>query len=288
MENSRRMAGDAIPASTIASHGALSEATAGDVSLADSRTPLVRAGSSVYTASSIKDGDDSGSSDQVRDNIGTPDTDISHGKPVDDTPAEPVIQAGKRKRRRRLLFRQPIATVTSTLARAKTSRTNDSPPSVYTPGSGGESPKDALFKAPSDATDHELGYNDGKGTEGILRRVYDTWSLTSLGVANIGPISGGLRQALIFIRCADTLWYSGAFFGVHTAKEYGGYSMLAIGWPLSGLFMCLFTAVLAGMSSSYPVAGAMCVRLLRRRKRRQTAYTSAMLIGTHGHSACAA
>lgn len=239
MENSRRMAGDAIPASTITSLGALSDATAGDVSLADSRTPLVRAGSSVYTASSIKDGDDSGSSsNKAREDVSTPDTDVSHGKPIDDTPAEPVIQAGKGKRRRRLLFRQPIATVTSTLARAKTPRTNDSPPSVYTPGSGGETPKDALFKAPSDATDHELGYNDGKGTEGILRRVYDTWSLTSLGVANIGPISG-------------------AFFGVHTAKEYGGYSMLAIGWPLSGLFMCLFTAVLAEMSSSYPVAGAM-------------------------------
>lgn len=50
---------------------------------------------------------------------------------------------------------------------------------------------------------------------------------------------------------------TGAFFGVHTAKEYGGYSMLAIGWPLSGLCMCLFSAVLAELSSSYPVAGAM-------------------------------
>ena len=207
MENSRRMAGDAIPASTIASHGALSEATAGDVSLADSRTPLVRAGSSVYTASSIKDGDDSGSSsNRAREDVSTPDTEISHGKPIDVSPAaEPVIQAGKGKRRRRLLFRQPIATVTSTLARGKTLRTNDSPPSLYTPGSGGETPKDALFKAPSDATDHELGYNDGKGTEGILRRVYDTWSLTSLGVANIGPISGGLQQSSGLMRCADTL-----------------------------------------------------------------------------------
>lgn len=51
--------------------------------------------------------------------------------------------------------------------------------------------------------------------------------------------------------------WTGAFFGVHTAKEYGGYGMLSIGWPLSGLCMCIFSAVLAEMSSSYPVAGAM-------------------------------
>lgn len=190
MENSRRMAADAISTSTIASHGALSEATAGDVSLADSRTPLVRAGSSVYTASSVKDLDDSGSSNKAREKIDTPDTDISFGNPLDVKAAEPVKQAEKHKRRRRLLFRQPIATVTSSLARSKPPQTNDSPPSVYTPGSGGETPKDNLFKASSGASDHELGYNDGKGTEGILRRVYDTWSLTSLGVANIGPISG--------------------------------------------------------------------------------------------------
>lgn len=38
--------------------------------------------------------------------------------------------------------------------------------------------------------DQELGYNDGRGSEGVLRRVYDTWALTSLATANIGPIAG--------------------------------------------------------------------------------------------------
>ena len=167
--------------------------------------------------------------------------------------------------KKRWQFRAPISTVTSSILASRPKRKRMDTDDAFTANSQASDSvlsKDAVAQVISAQNsgsdlDRELGHNDGKGNEGVLRRVYDTWALTSLGVANIGPVAGQ-SSCMMSVNQADPSPV-GAFFGVHTAKEYGGYGMLSIGWPLSGLCMCIFSAVLAEISSSYPVAGAMCV-----------------------------
>ncbi|KAH8923846.1 hypothetical protein BT69DRAFT_129596 [Atractiella rhizophila] len=55
----------------------------------------------------------------------------------------------------------------------------------------------------------------------------------------------------------------GVFFGVLTAREYGGSGMIAIGWPLAGIFMTGLVTVLSEFSGAYPVAGAMFTWVFR-------------------------
>lgn len=308
--------------------------TAGETSLADSQSPLVRIASDTKDSqqgeqaaespslgripSIMQVGHIDGKADTDKKDTHTHTIEISAGTAEHEHAVDtqkkasfmarlhlPHRQQGKKRRQRRLL-REPITTITSSLGRKRTANTAG----AHTNGTGtssaagllavsGSADRSSSFK--SDATGHslsestskasdtspphspavdaEIGINDVRGTNGILKRVHDSWSLIGLTLANIGPVAGQLppqRSRLLEelltensdIKPSQANQYDddiqtdipdllGAFFGVHTAKEYGGYSMLAIGWPLSGLCMCLFSAVLAELSSSYPVAGAM-------------------------------
>lgn len=108
------------------------------------------------------------------------------------------------------ILREPISTITSTLppGSINNKNTNKSAGGSALKASSSSSSGDTTAVASGSGSgelvvvkqqqhidqhslDQELGYNDGKGSEGVLRRVYDSWSLTSIAVANIGPVAGG-------------------------------------------------------------------------------------------------
>lgn len=116
-------------------------------------------------------------------------------------------------KRRRLLFSNPVTTISSTVATAAgTARTSknakkhhddrkdvkDEEAAVESivihagmlPVKSDISNASALPSPTAAPTEHVLSYGNGKGNEGVLRRVYDLWALTSLGLANIGPLQG--------------------------------------------------------------------------------------------------
>lgn len=245
----------------------------GDASIADSTTPLVKMASSELSLASS-------SAPSNKAHLQVPA--VVYHSPASQgvargpaSPAgfddKPIVATGFRniadapRSNKRRLFKAPISTVTSSVLASRPRRKRTDTDDAFTANSqttGSVSSKTAVTEPGSPGSagtevDRQLGHNDGKGNEGVLRRVYDTWALTSLGVANIGPVAGQYSWHALMRDLCRYLLSAGAFFGVHTAKEYGGYGMLSIGWPLSGLFMCIFSAVLAEISSSYPVAGAM-------------------------------
>lgn len=102
--------------------------------------------------------------------------------------------------KKRRFFRDPISTITSTMVpgRPKRSASGMNEDDVASAASSAApnamiSVQEVVSKQSENLNSskvEQLGYGDGKGTEGVLRRVYDTWALTSLGLANIGPIAG--------------------------------------------------------------------------------------------------
>ena len=186
----------------------------GDASIADSETPLVKMASS---ASGNTTGQLQVQVPEVayRPDDGHPATsgpsqsDTKSPHSSDDKPVAMAMAGGasnkKASKKRRIFRKNPISTVTSSILatrpRRKRADTDDSPfgaagsqisDSVVIDGSGSKSVVAEVVSAHNSGSelDRELGHNDGKGTEGILQRVYDTWALTSLGVANIGPVAG--------------------------------------------------------------------------------------------------
>lgn len=71
-----------------------------------------------------------------------------------------------------------------------------------------------------------------------LFRDWDFWASFSLSCANIGLVPG-------------SIW------GLYSAISFGGPVIMLWGYFLSMIFMCCLNAVLAEMSSAYPVTGAM-------------------------------
>lgn len=127
---------------------------------------------------------------------------------------------GKQRRRRRL-FREPITTITSSVGRKRNANTTaeaattggittttssaagllavGKPPGrseSYQDDVTGHSLSQFTSKASSGSPPHspaidaELGINDVRGTNGLLKRVHDSWSLIGLTIANIGPVAG--------------------------------------------------------------------------------------------------
>jgi len=113
--------------------------------------------------------------------------------------AEPERQYTKQKAGR---LRDPISTITSSLLglgkSSKHSRQNEpidgsssGSSSATLTGSTAVKPVSTKGSQSGDSSlDQELGHNGGTGNEGVLRRVYDTWALTSIATCNIGPIAG--------------------------------------------------------------------------------------------------
>ena len=124
---------------------------------------------------------------------------------------QPTPVRGTNKRRRKML-RDPISTITSSImvgtrTRKKKKKKQDLVQAASIADSSALAVKDMADtkKASSNHSDweestidQEVGYGDGKGNEGVLRRVYDTWALTSIATANIGPIAGWSSIALSF------------------------------------------------------------------------------------------
>lgn len=185
----------------------------GDISLADSETPLVRLdrmASSTSVSTSNKPGFETPVTEasSIRLEMYTPSTEQDNGsvKAVQDANAPGLAapislldakQSKPKGKRLKLFSRQPIATFTSSMAtRPRRKRTDtDAASSQPAESSSVVSVKDVVGKASQSSTtavDQELGWH--VGAEGVLCRVYDTWALTSLGVANIGPVAG--RQTL--------------------------------------------------------------------------------------------
>ena len=109
------------------------------------------------------------------------------------------------QKERRKWLKDPISTVTSSIiARTRPRKKrekdlDDGPAGLSSTSSGFEINERTLTvktvtakhsDSPISTIDQELGYGDGKGNEGVLRRVYDTWALTAIATANIGPIAG--------------------------------------------------------------------------------------------------
>lgn len=121
---------------------------------------------------------------------------------------------GKQGKRRRRLFQEPITTITSSVGRKRNTNTTAGATTTSSaagllavPGTTGRSrslqddgtgnslseftSKTSNGSPPhSPAIDAETGINDVRGTNGILKRVHDSWSLIGLTIANIGPVAG--------------------------------------------------------------------------------------------------
>ena len=123
------------------------------------------------------------------------------------------------KKRKRLWrkFTNPVATVASnfTISRqqGKDTINNVRPPLGHLDSlpaaSDSSQSTNSLQKADAKVPDgnatggvveHTLSYGDGKGKEGVLRRVYDAWDLTAVGVANIGPLQGKAVDSILCTR----------------------------------------------------------------------------------------
>lgn len=109
---------------------------------------------------------------------------------------------GRYTRKKAGKLRDPISTITSSLLGfGKISRqgkqneplngSSSGSSSATLTGSTGIKPVSSKGSHSGDSSlDQELGHKAGTGNEGVLRRVYDTWALTSIATANIGPIAG--------------------------------------------------------------------------------------------------
>jgi hypothetical protein len=144
-----------------------------------------------------------------------------HNKPL--SKSKRILRPFKTmKTSRRRFLREPITTITSSMGRkrhgvgqnnnvnsvatsaagllSRTQGTSSSPNNgglLNVPGNNAKSSpsmSDLASKSssspPGSAVDSENGINDINGTHGILHRVYDSWSLISLTIANIGPVAG--------------------------------------------------------------------------------------------------
>lgn len=98
---------------------------------------------------------------------------------------------------------------------------------------------------------------DALGYPESLKREHDAWSLGAICMCNIGFLQGCLyvegRQTTLSEEAAAEIHFITSF-GSMASLQTGGSSMLSIGWPVSGLFMTVFTASLAELGSAYPVS----------------------------------
>lgn len=189
----------------------------GDASIADSETPLVKIGSSATGTELLQEGDSLNSnshsnSSSSNGQLQIPAAAYHRGPPLQESDDKgvatslPIGVAPASKSKKRRIFKTPISTVTSSILanRPRRKRTDTDDALTTTTSQAAESIDGKLVGAeiltpPSSSSDidRQLGHNDGKGNEGVLRRVYDTWALTSLGVANIGPVAGQSRTQLV-------------------------------------------------------------------------------------------
>lgn len=116
-----------------------------------------------------------------------------------------------------------------------------------------------LRNPPSDHTDH---LKCGPAYKGTSKNQHTTCqSETEVQLAWLGYKQELFRDwdfwASFSLSCANIGVFPGSFWALYAALGTGGPIIMIWGYAISMVFMCCLNAVLAEMSSAYPVTGAM-------------------------------